>query len=224
MIMIIIALAFFQVLPSNGPRDGVYSNEEEVYFAKEANRSYPPWTSIKIDRESVATIDAYGNLLRANAGIIKGSTIENCLIFSAVPGSCKFDVTRDSAGFYGMNLTSPDGHVTRLRLAREFSCWSALPKKTVKADGSINWLSARDLKISDQGGMAKIGDTNETGIWHLKIRNVSWPSGPNQPSLVLYIFEDSNLNYAVSYSWADTNAIRVGINLRKIQASCKLVK
>lgn len=58
----------------------------------------------------------------------------------------------------------------------------------------------------------------------LKIRRPVWPSGPNQDSLVLYVHDraSDNAERAVSYSWADPGAERIGINLRWMQASCSL--
>ena len=42
----------------------------------------------------------------------------------------------------------------------------------------------------------------------------------NNPSLVLYIHRPDQPDHAVSYSWADPKADRIGINLRWVQANC----
>ena len=77
------------------------------------------------------------------------------------------------------------------------------------------------LKLHDQGGRVLFGggDTGAPPVV-LRMRNVVWPSGPNKPSLVLYVHKPETPDRAESYSWADPEAKRIGINLRWMQASC----
>ena len=115
----------------------------------------------------------------------------------------------------------PDGKTGLLRRARPVTCWSAIPKETKKADGSIDWFFAQNVKIHDQGGRAIIGkDVADVKPVVIRMRNVVWPSGNNRPSLVLYIHTPDEPDKAVSYVWADPDAARIGINLRWMQASC----
>lgn len=103
-----------------------------------------------------------------------------------------------------------------LRLARPFTCWAAIPK------AAGGWWGARDLKLHDQGGMARLAtDEPMPQRFDLRMRNVVWAKGPNRPSLVLYVHEPGN-PHAVAYAWADPGATRVGLNLRTVQASCTL--
>ena len=55
----------------------------------------------------------------------------------------------------------------------------------------------------------------------IKTRNVRWPYGDNRQSLVLYAYRPDD-GRAASYAWADPSAQRIGINLRWMQARCKL--
>ncbi len=111
---------------------------------------------------------------------------------------------------------APAAAGAELRRARAFACWAAIPK----AGGG--WWGRRDIPLHDQGGMARL-ETDEPlpQRFDLKLRNVVWPSGPNRPSLVLYVHEPGNPR-ALAYAWANPEATRVGLNLRTVQASCTL--
>ena len=105
-----------------------------------------------------------------------------------------------------------------LRHARAFACWAAIPK------AAGGWWGARDVALHDQGGMARLAtDEPAPQRFELRLRNVVWPSGPNRPSLVLYVHEPGNPR-AIAYAWANPEATRVGLNLRTIQASCTLAE
>lgn len=178
---------------------GFYANEEEVYFAKEAGKAPPPWIAIYAGGKAWRTIDAFGALAKPPVGMTVTHTAE------------------------GVTVTLPGGITTKLRRARPATCWGAVLKKTRKPDGGEDWHGARQLMLHDQGGRVRLGG-GATGAPEatLKMRNVVWPSGPNRPSLVLYVLTPEGGERAVSYSWADKDAKTVGINLRWMQASCTI--
>ncbi|UVO54811.1 hypothetical protein [Sphingomonas sp. SUN039] len=181
---------------------GIYTNEEEVYFDKEAKRAAAPWLGVTVAADGkVAFVDLFGKSVAA---------IPYKLVSSIEP----FDRIR---------MTLADGRVTELRRARTATCWGAAPKAVKKADGSEDWAGARDLKLHDQGGRVSFGG-GTTGAPEvvLRMRNVIWPSGPSRPSLVLYVHKPDAPDKAVSYSWADPGAKMIGINLRWMQASCTI--
>jgi hypothetical protein len=181
---------------------GLYTNEEEVYFDKEAKRPAAPWIGVTVGADSkVAFVDLFGRAVAAT--------------------TYKALVPSETAGRVAMTLS--DGRVTELRRARTATCWGAAPKAVKKADGSEDWAGARDLKLHDQGGRVSFGG-GTTGVPEvvLRMRNVIWPSGPSRPSLVLYIHKPDAPDKAVSYSWADPGAKMIGINLRWMQASCTI--
>ena len=110
----------------------------------------------------------------------------------------------------------PTGVPHRNRKARRFECWMT----AMQRDGE--WSFRRGLEIYDQGGMVWL-ETEEEAPQQvgIKMRNVRWPYGNNRPSLVLYAYRPDE-DRAVSYAWADPSAQRIGVNLRWVQASCKL--
>ena len=112
---------------------------------------------------------------------------------------------------------------TRLRRVRPFECWVSILRGASHGDSGIgqnNWDFRRGIKIHDQGGEAELmTDESPQRKIRLVLRDVDWPYGRNRPSLVLYVMEGDN-DRAVSYSWGEGGAERIGINLRWMQASC----
>jgi hypothetical protein len=111
-----------------------------------------------------------------------------------------------------------------LRKARTVTCWAAVKKEANKPDGSPDWHFMPSVKLHDQGGRAWLGK-DKAGVKPaiIRMRLVTWAnskSATNRPSLVLYVHTPDQPDSAVSYSWADSDASRVGINLRWMQASC----
>lgn len=133
------------------------------------------------------------------------------------------DVARDETGawVYGNRAGVPH----KLRKARGFTCWTAVLRGAGHGDsgeGNANWQFQRGGWIHDQGGeLQLVTDEAEPRRFYLRLRLVEWPYGTNRPSLTLYAHEAGNPR-AVSYSWADEGAQRIGINLRWLQASCTL--
>lgn len=224
---------------------GIFTNEEQVYFAKEAGQTPPPWVGLKIspaaDGLRLQTVDAFGKpgaedqiMTLAASGDGVTVTTGKCvrryvatgesLKAESATGRCKGPATISTIAPAGVTLTMQDGTALELRRAREWRCWGAIPKAAKKADGSADWWGARDLPLFDQGGMALLStdEAKPTG-YILRMRNVVWPKGPNQPSIVLYVDRPEEPGKAISYGWADPDAKRVGINLRTMQASCSLV-
>lgn len=221
---------------------GTFTNEEDVYFAKEAGRAPPPETRLSITQEAggfrLRTIDAFGkpledgHLMQVAAG--PTLTTGKCGMpfkpvkdsFVALPrtGTCRNAAIMERFSRDGISLRLEDGtSMTMLRRARPVTCWAAVPKDTKKPDGSDDWYGVRDMKLHDQGGRAAFGGgTTGAKATEIKVRNVIWPSGLNRPSLVLYVFTPDAPDKAVAYSWADPGATRIGINLRWMQASCTI--
>ena len=183
---------------------GTYTNEEEVYFEKEAGRAPPPWISVRVTRDGpktvVAGVDAYGQPVK-NSFEIAANTVDTI--------TAKFG--KDAR--------------TTLRRAREVTCWGTAPKAQKKADGSEDWYFIPGLKMHDQGGRVRFGGgTSGAPEVILRMRNVIWASGTNRPSIVLYVHTPAEPERAVSYVWGDPDVGRLGINLRWMQASCTISK
>ncbi|APG61637.1 hypothetical protein LPB140_00930 [Sphingorhabdus lutea] len=194
----------------------IYSNMEEVYFDAEAKKNPAPWLSIRAaispTNEKFEFIDAFGNII---------APPENVDILGVNDDEITLQIGGEENG--------EAGRTTTLIRANPVSCWSAVKKATPvseDAQASISsnddWIFAANLKLHDQGGRTKLGG-GDSGAPEtiLRVRRVMWPVGSsNKPSLVLYVFTSDNPQSAVSYSWADIDAKRIGINLRWMQASC----
>lgn len=233
--------------PASHPMlSGTYSNEEHVYFEKDAGRESPPWTSLKVVKSDQGwqlwEVDAHGRQLGEpqsvgfQAGkerdiVTVGSCsryfdrVETTWTYSSLQNrkACrqKFQITE--IGEDGLKLRFSNGVETELKRVRNVICWAAIPKSKKKNDGSTDWLFERNLSLHDQGGRVTIGggDSGAEEVT-LRMRAVHWPPpSTNRPSMVLYIHKDDP-NRAASYSWADIDASRVGINLRWMQASCTI--
>ncbi|WP_288015498.1 hypothetical protein [Blastomonas sp.] len=219
---------------------GIFTNEEQVYFDGEAGRTPPPWTGVRIDPgEGSAlvwqTIDRFGAVL-ASVPVVASAdrwrlgdctlgltaSPDGAMTFSSQTKSCAGATVPLRIDGAGMTLRLPDGNTTLLRRARPFTCWLTVKREAPKPDGSEDWLFQPNMRTHDQGGRLRLGggDAPEAII---RIRNVVWPQPTrNRPSLVLYVFTPDDLDRAVAYGWADPGAVRVGINQRWMQASCTL--
>ncbi len=179
-----------------------YSNEEQVYFDKEAKRVAPPWTSIRVDAGKITPVDAYGAPV---TGVIAANQLRR--------------ISRDT-----IEMRFADGKVTELRRARPVTCWVAVRKDKPKADGSEDWLFQSGVKLHDQGGRARVGG-GDSGVQPvvIRLRNVTWDKGStNAPVVTLYAHKPENPDHAEAYSWAAPDSSRVGINLRWMQAGCTI--
>jgi hypothetical protein len=193
---------------------GVYTNEEQVYFEKEAGRTPPEWFSVRVfytdDGLHFSPLDSFGK--PSGLKELTKQLSENGQVLHS--GGIRF---RSGKIAY------------MLRKARPASCWVAIRKDKLKADGKEDWSFEKDLKLHDQGGRARAGGA-ATGAQPLiiRMRNVVWPDNKdgtpstNRPSLVLYVHKPDEPDRAESYVWADPGATRIGINLRWMQASCTI--
>jgi hypothetical protein len=214
---------------------GQFTSEEAVYFAKEKGSVPPPWIGMSLVAEGtrmrLKTVDAFGkpgpeDQQMTVAGLT--TTTGKCsrtyapdgdgFVQASVSGSCKAPGYIARIAPAGLTLKLADGSDVMLQRGRPFGCWVSSPKGK-KPDGSDDWSFER-VTLHDAGGraLASAGATP----FVLRMRNVTWPSGPNRPSLVLYIHDANEPDRAISYVWADPGAKRVGINLRTVQASCTL--
>ena len=189
------------------PVPGTYTNEEQVYFDKDAGRAPPPWVGVTIARTGAAMtvngVDAFG---KAAPPAFKPAAITA--------------VTSDS-----ITVTLAGGVKTVLRRARDVTCWGSIPKTQKKADGSDDWIFVPGLKMHDQGGRVRFGggDSGAPEVV-LRMRNVIFATSTNRPSVVLYVHKPDDLERAVSYTWGDPDVSRLGVNLRWMQASCTISK
>lgn len=187
--------------PPPPPPPLVYTNEEQVYFAREAGHATPPWIGYRL-----LWIDGAPHWQRIDA---MGSDIG-----PPEPRPVSIDGTADT-----VSVTEGEWDII-LRRARSFTCWVSVRRFADRSNGEADWSFDRNLMLHDQGGRLLISPEGAPPVM-LRMRNVVWPSpSPNRPSLVLYVHRPESPDRAESYSWADPDARMVGINLRWVQASC----
>ncbi len=175
---------------------GIWTNNEDIYFAEEEGREKPPWAGFEVkDDGQWRRVDGFGEAISDWSS-------------GAIPG-----LSPRKGG--GLQIGTSE-----LRRSRPMSCWVSVRKYASKPDGSDDWTFASKLKIFDQGGRVSVPGDGMAPDVTLRVRNVTWAKGSrNKPSLVLYIHKDDP-ERAESYSWASPDASLVGVNLRWVQASC----
>lgn len=129
------------------------------------------------------------------------------------------DQAKDDQGNYVFGNKANIHH--KLKKAQVFEGWTAVLK-----DGSTEmtgqdapadaWNGQRNLMIHDQGGRVKINDKFSAELAQLAYKN-------GTKVLKLGIVENAS-GKTVAYTWANTNATRIGINLRWVQAGLMLKK
>jgi hypothetical protein len=219
---------------------GTYTNEEQVYFDKEAGRkairihaegdemvieepdafgaTHSEPHRMKVVQEGKLTVFDYGSCKRLYRSEKGG------LVSDGVRGTCRAPATMTSITPFAITLTFPDGSTTELRRARPVSCWVAIRKDKPKADGSEDWFFKSGVMLHDQGGRASVGggDAGAQPVI-IRMRNVTWDKGStNAPVVSFYIHKPESPDHAESYSWAAPDSSRVGINLRWVQSGCSI--
>lgn len=116
-------------------------------------------------------------------------------------------------------IFGPPGEVPfKLVRAKYFSCWVAL----LKDEETDEWDSLRNVRVNDQGGVAKVSTTHEEPRhYRLQLMQTVFPAGSWPDVLELFVFEEGN-DKALSYVWTSPDAERIGINLRWMQTGCKI--
>ncbi len=222
---------------------GIFSNEEQVYFQGETGQKPDPRVTITIaDTDTGGAVDFRDAVdkpmfppipvtyaVRGDGVDIISRTCTNHYQWQAdrfvlddKQSKCSWKGARFvSISESGVMMREPDGRMIDYRRARSFTCWMSIPKAGKKADGSTDWFFASGLKLHDQGGRTWV-TTDEPVPQKIgyKLRNVVWPYGSNKPALTLYVYKSAEPDKAASYSWADTDAKLVGLNLRWMQGSC----
>lgn len=222
---------------------GVFTNEEQVYFAREAGQAPPPWVGVRVDSRGdgsvrLRTIDAFGRpgaedqiMQLSEADGLAVATTGQCVrrfrldgeaLVEASATQCRSPAALVGVAPGGLTMRLPDGRSLELQRARPFVCWVAVRKSAAKPDGGDDWAFERGVRLHDRGGRATVTTQEaQPQAVTIRMRNVEWREGPNQPSLVLYMHR-ADPERAEGYAWADPGARRVGINMRFAQASCTL--
>ncbi|MGP1281522.1 MAG: hypothetical protein ACTS1X_00975 [Parasphingopyxis sp.] len=226
---------------------GTYANTEQVYFQGEAGEPQDRWISLRFSAGAdggmmLHSIDPFGQPLYGEEGQpvtieprgeLTALTAGDCtrlmrpegedFVLAASEGDCDdLPVRMERVGASGMSFSWPDGRMMEMRRARPVSCWISVRRTDPVPEGESEWTFDANLTMHDQGGRIRAGGGDSGApVAIVRMRNVVWPPPTrNRPSLVLYVHTEDEPDRAVSYSWADPSAERIGINLRWMQASC----
>jgi len=109
----------------------------------------------------------------------------------------------------------------KLRKAKEWVCWMAVPKAPGPDGKPGGWTYANNMRMLDQGGRVWV-QTEEAKPRQLgfRIRQVKWPEGTNRDAVTLYVHE-KGVTPNLGYAWADPDAKTIGINLKWMQGACR---
>ena len=178
----------------------IYSNTEEVYFDAEAGKEKAPKLTISVNSGKVTYLDDYDVPIPAPVGVSVVKMAPDIVILNT------------------------GKRTTELRRGNPIKCWASVRKNKTKPGGKDDWHFVGELKSHDQGGRIRIGGGESgTPAAMFRMRTVYWPQpSTSRPSKVLYIHTAEDPERAVSYSWANIDASRVGVNLRWIQVSCTI--
>ncbi len=192
----LLALSGHATAQTTLPEPGIWTNEEDTYFAEEEGRIKAGTVYYQFAADGRwRLLDSFGE-----------------------PVGEWQDAAPDGLAATGDGTWSVND--SELRRARPFTCWISVRKFAGKPDGSSDWTFARDLDIFDQGGRIAMPGKGEAPDMTLRMRNVTWArNSRNTPSLVIYLHRDDP-ERAETYSWASPDATLVGINARWAQASC----
>ncbi len=185
-----------------------------------------------VTRDDMTALGANCNALWTRSAGEFSATIdpEKCVIESRRGGSLHisgyfvltptsywtYESGRRSDGTY--TFGGPTADYLKLNKARTFTCWMGVQNDEMES----GWNFAANQTIHDQGGeiwMTKTGSNPER--MGIRIRNVQWPYGRGQDSLVIYALKEGQ-EKAVSYAWSEYDAKLIGINLRWLQSGCTL--
>ncbi len=129
------------------------------------------------------------------------------------------DQAKDDRGNYVFGNKAGVHH--KLKKARMFEGWTAILKDGSTAMSEQDFPAdaydgQRNLQIHDQGGRVKINEKYSAELAQLTYKN-------GTKALKLGIIDNAG-GKTISYTWANPDATRVGINLRWVQAGFTLIK
>jgi len=117
-----------------------------------------------------------------------------------------------------------------LKRAQNFKCWAAFKTDRVKPNGEAEWDFFPNQIIHDQGDIAEFVTSHETPQhYFIRLKQTEFPAGKRPDVFEMFIHENSeqakkNYKQALSYTWTNKEAKRLGINLRWMQSSCTLIE
>ncbi|NMP32850.1 hypothetical protein HII17_14935 [Thalassotalea sp. M1531] len=125
-----------------------------------------------------------------------------------------------------MRFGRKDYDYYQLTRARQFKCWAAFKTDKFKDNGEAKWDFHPNIMLHNQGDIAEFTTTEtQPKSYFIRLKETIFPAG-NRPDVIeIFVHENSQVakksyKKALSYTWANADATRLGINLRWMQTSC----
>ena len=121
-----------------------------------------------------------------------------------------------------------DQQYYKLARADVFKCWAAFKTDRTKENGEPEWDFFPNIRLHNQGDIASFTTTHESPQhYFIRLKETVFPSGNRPDVLEIFVHEDTeqakkNYKQALSYTWTNADAGRLGLNLRWMQTSCSL--
>lgn len=116
----------------------------------------------------------------------------------------------------------------QLTRAQRFTCWAAFKTDKLKESGEPHWDFHSKISMHDQGDISEFTTTSSVPKnYFIRLKQTVFPAGKRPNVFEMFIHENSEqakkqYKDALSYTWTNSDAKRLGINLRWMQASCSL--
>jgi hypothetical protein len=126
-----------------------------------------------------------------------------------------------------MRFGREDGIPIKMRRAKRFKCWVALKTDEKKDNGEFKWDFFPNLSLHNQGDVIHFSRSDVDGKhYFIRLKETIFPAGKRPDVLEIFVHqttEEAKTNYkkALSYTWTNSNAKLLGLNLRWLQSSCK---
>ncbi len=109
-----------------------------------------------------------------------------------------------------------DAEAQDVRAALQYSGWLALKRQIIDPQAKEDeWLSMRDISMSDDGKKLRIKDGDKNTPYELELIVITYTQ-TDTTVLKLALYEDGK-DKAITYIWSEPETKRIGMNLRWMQ-------
>ncbi|WP_076418619.1 CpcT/CpeT family chromophore lyase [Colwellia sp. UCD-KL20] len=114
----------------------------------------------------------------------------------------------------------------KMRRAKNFTCWAALKTDKLKPNGEFYWDLFSNIVLHNQGDIMKISTTEKVPKhYFIRLKETIFPAGDRPDVFEMFIHDKNDSDTkALAYTWTNTEATHLGINLRWMQSACSLIK
>ncbi len=113
-------------------------------------------------------------------------------------------------GKLAFGLEAPNYY--RYLRSRPMTCWVAVHL------GDDSWEFYRNLNTHDQGGSLEFGEEKQ---YRIQLKQTKFPASNYSDVFELFVYRGKE-EKAFAYTWTEPSAKHIAVNLREVQASCKV--